>query len=133
MAVIDVIFAKVKFKKSKKKIQFPRNTIQFCRPDEEMLESLYQLLEFADRKADPMLVLTPTAVVHTFCRLHSDCGEKEKVQRFVDRLEKSIQKSLESNLLKRSIREKVSLTANPLKLHMCIRILQLLAIICFFF
>lgn len=77
-----------------------------------MLESLYQLLEFADHKPDAMIVLTPTAVVHTFCRLHSDCAENEKVQHFLHRLEESIQKSLESNLLKRTNREKVNTSVN---------------------
>lgn len=72
-----------------------------------MLESLYQILEYADRNPDPMFVLTPTTVVHTFCRLHSDCGENEIVQRFITLLEESVHKSLATNLLKRSNREKV--------------------------
>lgn len=110
MAVVDDIFAKVsvQFDFVKSFLSGAFKYFESPRPDEKMLESLYQLLEFADRKPDPMLVLTPTTVVHTFCRLHADCSENEIVKRFIVRLEERVQKSLATNLMKRSNRETVN-------------------------
>lgn len=76
-------------------------------PDDDVLNSMYSLLQHIDDIGDASLVLTPSAVVNTFCRQHSDCGETARVKRIVDFLETKILGTLSDDLAKRNNREKV--------------------------
>ncbi|KAH8412988.1 hypothetical protein KR009_007324, partial [Drosophila setifemur] len=57
------------------------------RPDEETLETFHTILEFAKNKLDPEYTLGATAVVHSFCKHHQDCGENLRVQQIINLLE----------------------------------------------
>lgn len=80
------------------------------RPDEEMLEALYKVIAMDSIDADPLTILAPTAVVHTFCRNHDNCQENENVLKFVAYLEKHIENYLSKDLTKRIYKEKVRCT-----------------------
>lgn len=72
-----------------------------------MLQSLLTVLEAEINNPEPIFVLTPTAVVHTFCRNHGDCGENYVVKSYIDFLETNTLQQLKKNLLIRANREKV--------------------------
>lgn len=77
------------------------------RPDKQMLESLFELLSREEGNTDPIFVLSPTSVVHTYCRRHSECGDDNDVKKFVNLLEDRISVALGKDLYKRTNREKV--------------------------
>lgn len=78
------------------------------RPDEQMLRALFTVLETNVNNADPIFILSPTAVVHTFCKAISrDCGDNEVVRRYIDFLEINVHEQLRNDLLVRANREKV--------------------------
>lgn len=78
------------------------------RPDEQMLQALYTIIEQDTIDGDPIMVLAPTAVVHTYCRNHDSCHENEQVMQFVQYLEGKIEAYVKTDLSKRANREKVN-------------------------
>lgn len=82
-----------------------------------MLHALYTVLENGIPNAEPIYILAPTAVVHTFCRNHRECDENEAVKDYVNLLETNTLERLETDLSLRKNREKVCLSQqNP---HKC--------------
>lgn len=79
------------------------------RPDEQMLQSLYTVLETHVNNPEPIFILSPTAVVHTFCRNHRDCGENDFVKTYIDLLEANVLEKLENDLSVRANRENVGI------------------------
>lgn len=77
------------------------------RPDDQMLASLYKMLEANYTNSDPTFIFAPTAVVHTYCRNHPDCIENQQVQKFVKLLESITMEYLNKDLSIRANREKV--------------------------
>lgn len=73
-----------------------------------MLQALYSLLEHEHNNPDPIVIFSPTAVVHTYCRNHPDCSENEHVQKFVEFLENKSMEFLKKDFKIRANREKVS-------------------------
>lgn len=73
-----------------------------------MLRALFTVLEAEKNNPEPLFILSPTAVVHTYCRNHGDCEENEEVQKYIEFLESSISEQFDKNLLLRTNREKVS-------------------------
>lgn len=86
---------------------FTLNSIKLHRPDEEMLNALYTMISQDNINSDPILILAPTAVVHTFCRNHNNCNENESVQKFVKYLERNVELYMKKDLSVRANREKV--------------------------
>lgn len=84
------------------------NLLTFGRPDEQMLQALFTVLEHEIKNPEPIFILSPTAVVHTYCRNHRDCGENDEVKNYIDFLERNTLDELKKNLLVRMNREKVS-------------------------
>lgn len=80
----------------------------YCRPDEQMLHALYMVLENEVNNLEPIFILGPTSVVHTFCRNHGECGENSVVKDFIGFLETNILETLQKDLSVRRNREKVS-------------------------
>lgn len=76
------------------------------RPDEQMLRALYTVLE--KENSEPIFILGPTAVVHTFCRNH-ECTRNEAVEDYVNFLETKILEQLQQDVSARAVREKVRL------------------------
>lgn len=74
-----------------------------------MLRALFTVLETEVNNPDPIFILSPTAVVHTFCRkaISRDCGENEVVKSYIDFLEANVLEQLRNDLLVRTNREKV--------------------------
>lgn len=72
-----------------------------------MLRALFSVIENNNDSPDPMFILSPTAVVHTYCRNHQNCGENEEVQNYINFLETNVLEQLQKNLLIRANREKV--------------------------
>lgn len=73
-----------------------------------MLQSLFAVLEIGQNNPDPIFVLSPTSVVHTYCRNHGDCSENAEVQSFINLLETKILEQFGKNLSVRVNRERVS-------------------------
>lgn len=73
-----------------------------------MLQALYTMLKKEIDNPEPIYIFSPTAVVHTYCRNHHDCGEHEIVQNFVRLLEEHTKLLLAKDVSLRSNREKVS-------------------------
>lgn len=73
-----------------------------------MLHALYTVLENEVNNPEPIFILGPTSVVHTFCRNHGDCGDYSVVKDFVGFLEANIIENLQKDLSVRRNREKVS-------------------------
>lgn len=82
--------------------------ITFYRPDEVMLTALFAILQKEIKSPEPLFILSPTAVVHTYCRNHHDCGESDEVKNYVNFLETNALEGLQKNLSVRANREKVS-------------------------
>lgn len=72
-----------------------------------MLRALLTVLEAEISNPEPIFILSPTAVVHTYCRNHGDCGENYVVKSYIDLLETNALEQLKENLLIRANREKV--------------------------
>lgn len=72
-----------------------------------MLRALYSVLQYEVNNPEPIFILSPTAVVHTFCRNHGDCYENEAVKDYVSFLEANILDQLQKDLSVRKNREKV--------------------------
>lgn len=86
------------------------NLLISVRPDEQMLQALFSVLEREISNPEPIFILSPTAVVHTYCRNHRDCGENDEVKTYIDFLERNTVEELNKNLLVRTNREKVSVS-----------------------
>lgn len=71
-----------------------------------MLRALHTVVENEAIHTDPIFVLGPTAVVHTFCRNH-ECAENDAVQDYVNYLETKVFEYLQRDLSVRAVREKV--------------------------
>lgn len=74
-------------------------------PDEEVIDAMFSLIESWDENRDPMFVLIPTSVVHTFCVNHNDCQEKPSVMRIIKYLEGIVVKHLHDDMENRKIYE----------------------------
>lgn len=75
-----------------------------------MLNALYTMISQDNVNSDPIMILAPTAVVHTFCRNHNNCEENETVQKFVKYLEQNVELNMKKDLAVRVNREKVENT-----------------------
>lgn len=72
-----------------------------------MLRALFSVMQNEINNPDPIYILSPSAVVHTYCRNHQNCEENEEVQNFVNFLEENVLEQFDKNLLVRTNREKV--------------------------
>ncbi|KFB38034.1 AGAP008807-PA-like protein [Anopheles sinensis] len=75
--------------------EWMRSFAYLTRPNEEVLEAMFELIEHGSTIGDQLYFLPATTVVHTFCNIHpEDCGELESVQRIVDFLGSKLSDSL---------------------------------------
>ncbi|XP_053663269.1 uncharacterized protein LOC128712401 [Anopheles marshallii] len=65
------------------------------RPNEEVLEVMKELIEYGKESGNQTYLLSATAVVHTFCKIHADCAEEEVVQAIVQNLEEELLDTLQ--------------------------------------
>lgn len=72
-----------------------------------MLRALFTVVENEAMNSEPIFILGPTAVVHTFCKNH-ECAENDVVNGYVNYLETKILEYLQKDLSVRAVREKVS-------------------------
>lgn len=72
-----------------------------------MLRAVFSVVKSEISNPEPIFILSPTAVVHTYCRNHNDCGENEVIEEFVEFLETNANDVLKKDLLQRANREKV--------------------------
>lgn len=82
--------------------------ITIYRPDEQMLQALFTVLEKEINNSEAIFILSPTAVVHTYCRNHHECDEQDEVKKYIEFLETQLLEQMKKNLLVRTNREKVS-------------------------
>uniref|UniRef100_A0A182M2K1 Vitellogenin domain-containing protein n=1 Tax=Anopheles culicifacies TaxID=139723 RepID=A0A182M2K1_9DIPT len=66
------------------------------RPNEEVLEVMKELIDYGKASGNQTYLLSATAVVHTFCKIHSDCAEAEVVQAIVQELEQELLETLQA-------------------------------------
>lgn len=80
-----------------------------------MLDSFYQLIKHGKTQKMPEYILSSTAVVHSYCRINSDCGNNEIVIKIMKYLETEILDSLKRDIKKREVQERVIKTSFRLK------------------
>lgn len=78
------------------------------RPDEDMLDALFDLARLAEAHLRPKYVLVATAVAHTFCRNHADCDQTAVIRRHVRWLEDELMVALQGDVRLRSVSERVA-------------------------
>lgn len=79
------------------------------RPDDEMLQALWQLMGFARAHNEPKYVLVATSVAHTYCRHRSACDKSPVIRKIMTFLEDGLKQSLLEDVRSRSSRERVIL------------------------
>lgn len=77
------------------------------RPDKKVIESMFSLIQFYEKEQNPMFVLIPTSVVHTYCRNVGDCKNDYVVMNIVKYLEEIVIANLPKDLSDRKIYEKL--------------------------
>lgn len=75
------------------------------RPDEEMVDAAYALMEYGRDNPNPDFTLTPTAVAHTFCKYHEECIENESIVKMLESLEGRITRLMNKERMTRPDRE----------------------------
>uniref|UniRef100_W4VR36 Putative lipoprotein n=1 Tax=Corethrella appendiculata TaxID=1370023 RepID=W4VR36_9DIPT len=84
------------------------------RPDTEMLESMFELIQYGNSISNFNFILTATSVVHTYCKQLYDCSAVEEVQQIVEYLERNLQETLTINPLDRKTKENIITTLKGL-------------------
>uniref|UniRef100_A0A7G3AUB2 Putative lipoprotein n=1 Tax=Lutzomyia longipalpis TaxID=7200 RepID=A0A7G3AUB2_LUTLO len=59
-------------------------------PDDEVVGAMLTLIEYGKGVRNPSYVLASTAVVHSYCKHHANCHEKENVRKILQHLEQEI-------------------------------------------
>lgn len=77
------------------------------RPDQKVIESMFSLIQFYEIDQNPMYVLIPTSVTHTYCRNHGDCRNDVVVMNIVKYLERIVISNLPKDLNDRKTYEKL--------------------------
>ena len=67
-------------------------------PEEAVIDAMFSLLEHREIDRNPVYVLVPTSVVHTYCKQHKNCESKAAVQRIIKYLEQIVLKNLDEDL-----------------------------------
>ncbi|CAD7080164.1 unnamed protein product [Hermetia illucens] len=80
------------------------------RPSVEILEIFLSLIEYGKKVNEPDYILGSTAVIHTFCRYHSNCGNYDQVKQIVQFLENEGTELLTQNLNLRKFKERMIIT-----------------------
>lgn len=75
------------------------------RPEESTISTMFSLIQYYEVKRNPIFVLIPSAVVHTYCKYNSDCRNVEIVMNVVRYLEEMANKNLAGNLNDRATNE----------------------------
>lgn len=77
------------------------------RPDQNVIESMFSLIQFYETEQNPMFVLIPTSVTHTYCRNNGDCKNDMIVQNIVKYLETIVIENLPKDMSDRKNYEKL--------------------------
>lgn len=77
------------------------------RPDQKVIESMFSLIQFYEIEQNPMFVLIPTSVTHTYCRNNGNCKNDMIVQNIVKYLEKIVVNNLPMDMSDRKVYEKL--------------------------
>lgn len=77
------------------------------RPDKEILETFLDLLIFGKTTNDPKIVLSITAVAHTFCRNTPNCRNYQGIQDIIEFLLSELNYELNEDVNERQHRERV--------------------------
>lgn len=56
-------------------------------PEEESIDAMFSLIQHRNDNRNPMFVLIPTSVVHTYCAANINCNEKSSVMKIIKHLE----------------------------------------------
>lgn len=77
------------------------------RPDQKVIESMFSLIQHYEEESNPMYILIPTSVTHTFCRNIVDCRENYVVMNIVKYLEGIVIENLSKDLADKKVYEKL--------------------------
>lgn len=77
------------------------------RPDEKIIEAMFSLIQHYENEPNPMFILIPSSVVHTFCRNMGDCKDSVVVSNIVKYLEGIVSNNLARDLSDRKLFEKL--------------------------
>lgn len=64
-------------------------------------------MEYGRDLSNPDFILTPTAVAHTYCKYHDECGEHESIVQMMEFLEGRVTRLMNQKSLNRADREKM--------------------------
>lgn len=67
-------------------------------PEEETIDAMFSLIQHRNINRNPMFVLIPTSVVHTYCAANINCNEMGSVMKIIKYLEGVAVKSLAGDL-----------------------------------
>ena len=67
-------------------------------PEDESIDAMFNFIEHRSINRNPMFVLIPTSVVHTYCAANINCNEKSSIMRIIKHLEGVAVKNLAGDL-----------------------------------
>jgi hypothetical protein len=68
------------------------------RPDVKIIETMFSLIQYYETESNPMYILIPSSLVHTYCRNHGDCRESVVISNIVKYLEGVVTDNLSKDL-----------------------------------
>ena len=85
----DILTGKIKSKEltSEIKESWMISMFYLPRPDVKIIETMFSLMQFYEKEPNPMYILVPSSVAHTFCRNNYNCRENYIIQNIVKYLE----------------------------------------------
>lgn len=83
-------------------------------PEEESIEAMFSLIQHRNNNRNPMFVLIPTSVVHTYCAANINCNEKSSVMKIIKHLEGIAVKNLAEDLKVRTSYEDLTVALKGL-------------------
>jgi Lipoprotein amino terminal region len=105
----DIIMGKVKAKEVNSEIieEWMLSMFYLPRPDSKVIESMFSLMQYYETNQNPMFVLIPTSVTHTYCKHTADCLTDIRVVNVVKYLERIVSENLPKDLNERKTYEKL--------------------------
>lgn len=77
------------------------------RPDNKIIETMFSLIQHYEKEPNPMYILIPSAVAHTYCKNHYNCFENYVIQNIVKYLEGIVTRNIAGDLGDKVIYKKV--------------------------
>ena len=77
------------------------------RPDSKIIETMFSLIQFYEQEPNPMYILIPSSVAHTYCENQHNCLENYVIQNIIKYLEKMVTNNTAGDLTDKTIYDKL--------------------------